>query len=133
MDESWKTPVEKLSITDRMELADKLEEQAKQLREFKQKEVPFIGHVVFQLRPNVKRALLYFAKGCGAKDSMDESAILSLGARWFLEYSLPLMQKVIGLQRTCSFYRHDEGVDESHLTESNIAKVMDELESKKVS
>jgi hypothetical protein len=109
----------------RIEMAEKLERAANELRNFKQPYVKFIGTAHVLLRPNAKKAILYFADIHGANGEDSEQDRLDIGARWFLEEALCLIQKISDLNDVRVLYRNAEDLEDSAHTNTLIGTALE--------
>ena len=124
MDEDLKLQAQWLDTLQRHTLAEKLERHAEQLRELKQPAVKWEAHVEVPLRPNVKRAVLAFAKHHGADAKESEQFRMKVGIQWFLESALPLIVIVSKNAIQQIRYRDAEGLEDSVLSERLIGEAL---------
>ena len=136
MDEALKPQAERLDVLGRHQLAAALEQRAKeferqanQLRELKPPPVEWAVKAEVRLRPNMKRAVLAFAKHHGADDKHEESVKLELGIRWFLEDALPLITLASKHTDKRIRYRELEGLEDSRFTERLIGDALAKYEA----
>lgn len=116
MDKDIAKKAKDMDITKRFALADDLERRAAQLRNFEQKRItgdPVSVHV----RPEMKKAILYYGEKFGDKDKCVATA-----ARWMLEVACTMLPQIVERASQLIAYRKAEQVEDSHLHEAETAK-----------
>ncbi len=121
----------KFDPIERQAIAEKLENQAAQLRDFKQRPIPFEKSATVRLRPKVKQAIIAFADRFGAQCKAEDEK-LDCGIRWFLEGALPRFEDIVSATARHAKYRDDEGFEDSVLSEKIIGDAIDNWKAKQV-
>jgi hypothetical protein len=122
---------QEMNVFARIEMAQKLEKAAAQLREFKPIPIPAVANANVLLKPNVKKAILYYAEMSGAKKEWTEQEKLDVGARWFLEEALPMFQSVVYSGNDRCRYRDAEGLEDSRQVEDMIGRALEAFKAEK--
>jgi hypothetical protein len=104
----------------RVKMADELERTAAELREFKPRWIDPVAIAQVNLRPNAKKALLFFGECHGLQKELTESQKLNRATRWFVESALYFMEMVSARTNLCVNYRQAEGLEETVYNEDEI-------------
>lgn len=126
MDEDLRKDVEHMNPGERQAMAEKLEEKAAQLRDFRQKVPPPEVLATVALRPNIKRAVLAYYDYHGNKNEPNEANKLSNGIRWILEIALPMIEKISNESLLITRYRTREGIEDCVYAERRIGEAVDQ-------
>lgn len=114
----------------RIEMAEKLEAAAAQLREFKPPPVRYVATATVHLRPAMKDAILFYGRKCAGEQKFDEQEMLSVGVRWVLEEALCLIEIVHEFSANRVAYRDAEQLEDSVQTEDMIRASLEKFKAK---
>jgi hypothetical protein len=95
----------------------------------KPKSIAFDAVVQISLLPSAKKALLEYARVFGCKRE-DENSRLQLGARWFIESSLTMIEAVEQEANRFVKYRDAENLDDSNYNEQLIGAAFEKWKAK---
>ncbi|HXT13815.1 MAG TPA: hypothetical protein VN873_19860 [Candidatus Angelobacter sp.] len=120
MSDSMSTQARTMDPISRIEMAERLEKAAAELRDFKQPHIKSVAVARIQLKPQAKNALLYYAEAGGADAKLTEQEKLDRGARWIIEEALCILETVIVAGHKRIHYRDAEDLEDSNQTEDLI-------------
>jgi hypothetical protein len=130
MDADLKPTAAKLDLLARHQMAETLERQAAQLREFSPPPVACVAQATVGLRPKMKAAVLYFVDTHGGAGWPDEVK-LAVGIRWVLEAVLPKIELVSEFTCRQVNYRIAEGLEDSAFSEKLIGDALENWHAKR--